>query len=45
MHHLPRLHTALVEDGYITEDLVWPSYRNLWQALAAGPGPLNPAVT
>ena len=44
MRHLPRLHRVLVEDGYLTEDLVWPSYRDLWRALAAGPGPQGTAA-
>ncbi len=39
MRHLPRLHRALIEDGYLTTDLIWPSYRSLWRALAAGPRP------
>ena len=31
--NLPRLHTALVEDGYIPPEAVWPNYRSLWRAL------------
>ena len=34
---LPRLHRALVEDGYLTDDLVWPSYRELWRAQRSRP--------
>lgn len=30
--NLPRLHEALVADGYVG-NLEWPSYRSLWQAL------------
>ena len=33
--NLPRLHAALVADGYVG-DLEWPSYRSLWRALRAG---------
>ena len=33
--NLPRLHDALVADGYVG-DLEWPSYRSLWRALRAG---------
>jgi fatty acid desaturase len=32
--NLPRLHAALVEDGYVG-DLEWPTYRALWRALRA----------
>lgn len=34
--HLPRYHRALVESGYVTPALEWPSYRALWRALRAG---------
>lgn len=34
--HLPRYHRALVESGYVTAALEWPSYRALWKALRAG---------
>ncbi len=37
MWNLPRLHTALVEDGYLTDDLVWPSYRAVWRAQRSRP--------
>jgi len=30
--NLPRLHRALVADGYVG-DLEWPTYRSLWRAL------------
>ena len=33
--NLPRLHDALVADGYVG-DLEWPNYRSLWRALRAG---------
>ena len=33
--NLPRLHDALVADGYVG-DLEWPTYRSLWRALRAG---------
>ncbi len=33
--NLAKLHDMLLDDGYITEDIVWPSYRTLWQALAS----------
>ena len=32
--NLPRLHLALVADGYLGE-LEWPTYRSLWRALRA----------
>ena len=32
--NLPRLHRALVADGYVC-DLEWPTYRSLWRALRA----------
>lgn len=34
--NLPQLQAILESDGYCTEELVWPSYRSLWKALAAG---------
>jgi len=34
--NLRRLHEALVADGYITDDLVWPDYRTLWRAQRSG---------
>lgn len=34
--HLPRLHRALHEAGYVTGGLEYPSYRVLWRRLAAG---------
>jgi fatty acid desaturase len=30
--NLPRLHDALLDDGYVG-DLEWPTYRSLWKAL------------
>lgn len=35
LRNLPRFHQILVEDGYLTDDLVWPNYRSLWKALVA----------
>ncbi|MEM7339076.1 MAG: fatty acid desaturase [Actinomycetota bacterium] len=34
--NLPALTRALEEDGYISAEHTWPSYRALWRALAAG---------
>lgn len=34
--HLPRLHQALREAGYVTDALEYPDYRTLWRSLAAG---------
>ena len=31
--NLPLLDKALLEDGYISPDLIWPNYRSLWNAL------------
>ena len=31
--NLPLLDQALMEDGYISSDLIWPNYRSLWKAL------------
>lgn len=35
--NLPRLHDELVDAGWVTPDLEYPSYRALWKALAARP--------
>lgn len=35
--NLARFHQILEADGYLPDDLRWPSYRALWSALAAGP--------
>lgn len=35
--NLPKFERALVEDGYITPEITWPSYRSLWKALASRP--------
>lgn len=32
---LPRLHRELVDSGWVTEELTYPSYRALWAALSA----------
>ncbi len=34
--HLPRLHQALHEAGYVTDDLEYANYTTLWRRLAAG---------
>lgn len=33
--HLPRFHRELVESGWVTPDLVYPSYLALWKALSS----------
>ena len=33
---LPELHRLLVESGWVTENLEYPSYRALWRKLASG---------
>ena len=37
MKNLPRYHRALVESGYVTEGLEYPSYTALWRKLGSGP--------
>jgi fatty acid desaturase len=37
--NLPRLHAELVDAGWVTPDLEYPSYRALWRALASRPAP------
>jgi fatty acid desaturase len=34
--NLPTLQAALEEEGYVTAENTWPSYRALWRALASG---------
>jgi len=34
--NLHRLHRALVEDGYLPADRIWPDYRSLWRAQRSG---------
>lgn len=34
---LPELHRVLVEEGWVTEELEYPSYRALWRALSSRP--------
>ena len=34
--NLPAFTKALEEDGYISVEHTWPSYRALWRALASG---------
>ena len=36
--NLPRLHQALVEDGYLTKELIWPNYRTLWKSMLKNAG-------
>ena len=36
MRNLPRLQQILIEDGYVPDHIVWPSYTALWRALANG---------
>jgi fatty acid desaturase len=33
--NLPRLHGELADSGWVTEELTYPSYRSLWQALSS----------
>lgn len=35
--NLPRLHQELVESGWVTPDIVYPSYRALWRSLSSRP--------
>ena len=37
MHNLPRFHRALIESGYVTDGLEYPSYFALWRKLGSGP--------
>ncbi len=34
--NLPKLTKALTEDGYITSEITWDSYRSLWRAQSQG---------
>ena len=34
--NLHRLHRALVEDGYLPADRIWPDYRSLWRTQRSG---------
>jgi fatty acid desaturase len=43
MRRLPEYHRALLESGYVTPELEFPSYRALWRALHAGDRAGNPA--
>jgi fatty acid desaturase len=43
--NLPRLHHELVEAGWVTAPLTYPSYRSLWRALAAGDPSSGPPQT
>lgn len=36
MRSLPILQRVLIEDGYVPDAIVWPSYLALWRALASG---------
>lgn len=31
--NLPKLHDALVQDGYATSDIIWPNYPTLWKSM------------
>ena len=42
--NLPRFHAELVEAGYVTEGITYPSYSALWRALTAGT-PDSPAAS
>lgn len=35
MRNLPRLQQILIEDGYVPDAIMWPSYTALWRAAAA----------
>jgi len=32
MRHLPALQQILIEDGYVPDNLIWPSYLAMWRA-------------
>ena len=34
--NLPRFQQIMIEDGYVPQALVWPSYRALWKAASSG---------
>jgi fatty acid desaturase len=36
MRNLPKLQQILIEDGYVPDHIMWPSYTALWRACAAG---------
>jgi len=31
--NLPKLRQIMIEDGYATDELMWPNYRTLWKAM------------
>ena len=35
--HLPALHRELVDAGWVTPEITYPTYRSLWRALASFP--------
>jgi fatty acid desaturase len=35
--NLPKLHEELVQAGWVTPDLTYPTYRALWRALRSRP--------
>ena len=43
MRNLPKLQQILIEDGYVPDHIVWPSYTALWRACASGTA--NPKAT
>jgi fatty acid desaturase len=45
MRHLPRYHRALCDAGYVTPELEYRSYRQLWRALRAGTPTSRPRST
>lgn len=43
--NLPALHRELEQAGWVTDDFVYPNYRALWRALAAGSEAANASNT
>jgi len=39
--NLPRLHDELVRSGWVTEEIVYPSYRAFWKAASSGTPPTS----
>jgi len=40
--NLPELQAILIEDGYVPDHLIWPSYLSLWKAAARQPAATGP---